>query len=361
MMRKFLKNKGVISVVSLFFITASTINAQESSPAHVGIIYPLSTHGTRAVDYKNNISLHALAGLSGGENGFALYGLAGIIKGNATGFQASGILNQVSGTLQGVQMAGIANLTSNASKGFQFGGVFNQSKGAVQGQMAGTINLAERVNGVQAAGVSNMAKDVKGVQLAGVFNSANELSGSQFAGVFNKAKKVKGIQMAVINVADSSDYTIGLINIIKNGEKRIGISTDENLSSFVTFRSGGRILYGILGVGMNPQYESLRFGIEGGIGAKLVSTDNFRLDAEATSMTLTDFDGSDFSKSGLRILPSVRIAKNIYLYGGPSINYINTDHADGKDIVKLKVWDKQNSKDYEAVNVGFTGGLQLVL
>ncbi|MFC6100708.1 hypothetical protein [Olivibacter domesticus] len=361
MMRKFLKNKSVISSFTLFLLATSTIIAQENSPAHVGIVYPLSTHGSKAADYKNNISLHALAGLSGGENGFALYGVAGIIKGDATGFQASGVLNKVSGTLQGVQMAGVANLTTNASRGFQFAGVFNQTKGAVQGQMAGVVNLADRVNGMQAAGVSNVAKDVKGVQLAGVFNTANEVNGSQFAGVFNKAKKVKGVQMAVINIADSSDYTIGLINIIKNGEKRIGISTDENLSSFVTFRSGGRVLYGILGVGMNPQYESLRFGIEGGIGAKLWSTNNFRLDVEASSMKLTDFDGSDFDKSGLRILPSIRIAKNIYLYGGPSINYINTDHTDGKDIIKLKVWDKQNTTDYEAINVGFTGGLQLVL
>lgn len=361
MMRKFLKDKSVISSFTLFLLATSTIIAQENSPAHVGIVYPLSTHGSKAADYKNNISLHALAGLSGGENGFALYGVAGIIKGDATGFQASGVLNKVSGTLQGVQMAGVANLTTNASRGFQFAGVFNQTKGAVQGQMAGVVNLADRVNGMQAAGVSNVSKDVKGVQLAGVFNTANEVNGSQFAGVFNKAKKVKGVQMAVINIADSSDYTIGLINIIKNGEKRIGISTDENLSSFVTFRSGGRVLYGILGVGMNPQYESLRFGIEGGIGAKLWSTNNFRLDVEATSMKLTDFDGSDFDKSGLRILPSIRIAKNIYVYGGPSINYINTDHTDGKDIIKLKVWDKQNTKDYQAINVGFTGGLQLVL
>lgn len=361
MKRKFFKNKPAITVFSLFLLAASTLSAQESSPAHVGIVYPLSTHGSRAADYKNNISLHALAGLSGGEDGFALYGVAGIIKGDATGFQASGILNKVNGRLRGVQMAGVANLTSDASKGFQFAGVFNQTKGATQGQMAGTINFAERLNGVQAAGVGNVVKDVKGVQLAGVFNTANEVNGSQFAGVFNKAKKVKGIQMAVINIADSSDYTIGLINIIKNGEKRIGISTDENLSSFVTFRSGGRVLYGILGVGMNPQYESLRFGIEGGIGAKLWSTNNFRLDVEATSMTLTDFDGSDFNKSGLRILPSIKIAKNIYLYGGPSINYINTDHEDGKDIIKLKVWDKQNAKDYKALNVGFTGGLQLVI
>ncbi|MGK9116599.1 hypothetical protein [Olivibacter jilunii] len=165
----------------------------------------------------------------------------------------------------------------------------------------------------------------------------------------------------MLNIADSSDYTLGLVNIVKNGEKSIRIGTDEDLSTFASFRSGGQILYGILGIGFNPQYEAIRYGVEGGIGANLLNRTNFRLAAEISSITLTDFDGNYFNKNGLRILPSIKIGPNIYLYGGPSVNYINTDNEDGKKLVKMKIWDKQNSKDYQALNVGFTAGLQLVL
>jgi hypothetical protein len=43
-----------------------------------------------------------------------------------------------------------------------------------------------------------------------------------------------------INIADSSDYSIGIINIIRQGEKGIGVSVDETKTAMVSFRSGGR-------------------------------------------------------------------------------------------------------------------------
>jgi len=361
MKRKACIYKQFILAGALLTSSSSALFAQEDSPAHVGIVYPLSTHGTKAAHYANTISLHTLAGLSGGEKAFALYGAAGIVKGNVTGFQAAGIVNRVTGNLNGIQLAGALNLTGTSTNGLQFAGILNQSKGTTRAQLAGAINSAAYTNGMQAAGLSNISQEVKGIQLAGVLNTANDVQGAQLSGVVNKAKKVKGIQLAVLNIADSSDYPIGLVNLVKNGEMSIGAGTDEDLSTFVTFRSGGRVLYGILGTGFNPQYGRIRYGAEGGIGAKLITNENFRLAAEISSITLTDFDGNYFNKNGLRILPSIKIAKNIYLYGGPSINYINTDNADGKKLVKLKIWDKQRTDDYQAFNVGFTGGLQLVL
>lgn len=361
MERKLFSYKQTLLALTLLIVGSFKLSAQEDSPAHVGIIYPLSTHGGKAANYSNTISLHAIAGLSGGEKAFALYGVAGIVKGNASGLQASGVFNQVSGTLHGVQLAGAVNLAGDAAKGYQFAGLFNQSRGNVHLQLGGVLNTAISTKGLQASGVSNRSKQMDGVQMAGLYNQADNVKGVQIAGVINKAKNVRGIQFGVLNIADSSDYTLGLVNIVKNGEKSIRIGTDEDLSTFASFRSGGRILYGILGIGFNPQYEAIRYGVEGGIGANLLNRTNFRLAAEISSITLTDFDGNHFNKNGLRILPSIKIGPNIYLYGGPSVNYINTDNEDGKKLVKMKIWDKQNSKDYQALNVGFTGGLQLVL
>src|SRR5690554_2344477 len=83
--------------------------AQENRPAHFGLVYPLSTNGVDAASYSNNFSVHAIAGLSGGESGLALYGVGGVIKGNAKGFMSSGIWTDIHGTLEGVQMSGIFN------------------------------------------------------------------------------------------------------------------------------------------------------------------------------------------------------------------------------------------------------------
>ncbi|GAA4794148.1 hypothetical protein GCM10023231_23130 [Olivibacter ginsenosidimutans] len=360
-MKKNAWNHKRIILTAALLTTVFSLFAQENSPAHIGIIYPLSTHGGKAEEYTNHLSLHAIAGLSGGERGLALYGGAGIIKGDAAGLQAAGLWNQVSGTLHGVQLAGVINLAQQANNGVQLAGVVNRSMGSTRAQLAGVSNIAYDANGLQAAGVGNLSGQVNGIQLAGVFNHATDVHGAQLAGVVNKAKQVTGIQLGVVNIADNSDYAIGLINLVKNGERSIGIETDEDLSTFVNFRSGGRVLYGILGIGFNPQYEQIRYGIQGGIGAKLLNTRNFRLAAEINSITLTDFDGHYFSKNGLRILPAIRIANNVYLYGGPSFNYVNTDNEDGKKLVKFELWDRQRKNDYQALNVGFMGGIQLML
>lgn len=46
------------------------------------------------------------------------------------------------------------------------------------------------------------------------------MKGVQFAGLVNVAEEVTGVQFAaLVNVAEESDFPIGIINIIKEGEK----------------------------------------------------------------------------------------------------------------------------------------------
>jgi len=79
--------------------------------------------------------------------------------------------------------------------------------------------------------------------MAGFINVSGN-AGTQIGGFMNIAKKVKGVQIAgFLNIADSSDYPIALINIIRNGERSIGLSTDETLTNLVTFRSGKQIIW----------------------------------------------------------------------------------------------------------------------
>lgn len=357
-----------------FFCIASV--AQEKRPAHIGLVYPLSTNGVDAPSIHNHFSAHAIYGISGGESGLALYGVGGIVKGNGKGLLASGVWTDIHGTLEGVQMSGVFNRTNDASKGSQFAGVLNLTKEAAPVQMAGVLNKASRVDAVQAsgvvnltndlegiqiAGVSNIADKVKGSQIAGVVNVAQQVDGFQLAGVVNKARNVKGVQLAgLLNIADSSDYPIALVNLIKNGEQRVGVSTDEVFNSMVTFRSGGRKLYGILGLGINLDYKTTLYGVESGIGLKLVDRQPFRLDLEAFNVFLADFHGLEYNKSGVRLLPAIGLSNRIYLYGGPSINYTVHD-IDDESLIKLPLWERNPRDLHKSIHVGYTFGIQVKL
>src|SRR5690606_32482735 len=114
-----------LACASLLTFNGFCANAQEKMPAHIGLVYPISTHGFKAPEYTNNLSLHAISGVSGGEMGVAMYGVAGIIKGDGKGLLASGVITHLQGELRGVQMAGVVNKAANAPRGVQLAGVAN--------------------------------------------------------------------------------------------------------------------------------------------------------------------------------------------------------------------------------------------
>jgi hypothetical protein len=394
-----------IALLSAFlFNLLSAAFAQEKSPVHLGIFYPISTHGTEAVNYTNNFSLHVLTGLSGGENGAAIYCLAGMVKGDVKGAQISGLWNNVSGKVIGLQVAGLLNQSSEASEAaqiaglsninlgnsaFQAAGIFNKAKLVNGAQFAGIANIADQIDGIQASGIASLSKSVtgmqvagiasispevdgaqiagiatisktvKGIQIAGLSNVAEQVEGMQIAGLVNKAKTVKGMQIGLINIADSSDVTIGLINIVKNGDHRLGVSVDENFNSFLTLRSGGKRVYGIVGLGTNLEVKDLKYGFEVGLGLNLAETNHFRLDAEGVSKYLTNFEGNDFSKFSFQLLPTLKITRSIHLFAGPSLSYMHSRDLDMVDHTGLTIWDQTHRENYQAALLGFTAGLNV--
>lgn len=394
-----------IALLSTFiFILFSAAFAQEESPAHLGFFYPISTHGTEALNYTNNFSFHVLTGLSGGENGAAIYGLAGMVKGDVKGAQISGLWNNVSGKVIGLQVAGLLNQSSEASEAaqiaglsninlgnsaFQASGIFNKAVLVNGAQFAGISNIADQIDGIQAsgiaslsksvmgmqvagiasispevdggqiAGISSISKSVKGIQIAGLSNVAENVEGVQIAGLVNQAKTVKGMQIGLINIADSSDVTIGLINVVKNGDHRLGVSVDENLNSFLTFRSGGKRVYGIVGLGTNLEVEDFKYGFEVGLGLNLAETNHFRLDAEGVSKYLTDFEGNDFSKFSFQLLPTLKITRSIHLFAGPSLSYMHSSDIEAVDHTGLTIWDETWRENYHAAILGFTAGINV--
>jgi len=359
----------------------------KESNAHIGFIYPLSTNWVDAINYKNRFSVHAIAGVSAAEDGFCASGTANIIRydgngavlagsvnvilDNAKGFQAAGFANfirneaigfqaagfaNITGRSKGLQAGGFANINAGTMRGAQLGGFMNLAKKADGFQGAGFMNIADKVEGTQAAGFCNIAGDVKGVQLSGYFNKAGNVH-SQASGFVNIAKNVKGVQVSgFMNIADSCDFPIGFINISRKGEKFLGITVDDYLTSMITFRSGGKYLYGIVGAGVNFVYEDPAYALEAGIGAHIPLAKHFRINLEMSSTTLSDFWNSVQVNSSFRVMPAVKLGDRFEIFAGPVFHYTFSDDRAYFDSRTNYLWSKAQTGYYQSMHIGGLAG-----
>jgi len=364
--------------IILFFLLSLTASAQPpcKSNIHIGLAYPLSSNWIHAGDYTNYFSLHALLGVSAGERSFCAAGFSNVVRQDATGFIAAGFSNHILNRAEGVQLAGFVNTIRNEANGFtaagfmnitgrvrglQTAGFGNISTSAVNGlQAAGFVNIAAGNATAQISGFANIAEDVEGLQASGFINKAKNVN-TQVGGFINIARQVSGVQIAgFINIADSNDYPIGIVNIIRNGEQNLGVTVDEALTTLVSFRSGGRVLYGILGAGVNLREEKTLYALEAGIGAHIRLSPSFRINLEGTTMTLADFEPGTHFRSSLRVLPAIR-AGRLEFFAGPTINHaIFSDHK-GADLVYGYLWSTDRIDHYHGIYLGATGGVQFQL
>lgn len=375
--------------LSLFSLTsiAQQGGDMKETTAHIGLVYPISTNGTDAINHKNRISLHAIAGVSASEESFCASSVANIVKYNANGFIASGLANvildnasgmQYSGinyigkNAKGIQAAGFANITGN-SVGLQAAGFANVNTGNVRGvQAGGFANIADNVTGFQTAGFASIAKDVTGAQVSGFANVAKNVKGAQVSGFINVAKNVntqvsgfiniaddvKGAQVSgFINIADSCDFPVGFVNISRTGEKLLGMTIDDDLTTMVSFRSGGKYLYGIVGMGANVSYTEPLYAAEFGMGAHIPITKWFRVNAEISSITLTDFWTTVKFNSVQRLLPAIKLGERVEIFAGPTFNYETSDNFTFPKTRKNYLWEKDDLGYHQGMYIGVMGGI----
>lgn len=319
---------GIIISLTVFSLQAQD---RKRTKVHIGLVYPVSSNGSKAGLDTNNLSLNLIAGLSAAEEGVAVAGLSNIVRDHSKGILIAGFSNHVHNRAEGTTVSGFLN-TYGSGKG------------------------------VSVAGFANISGDMKGVQLAGFMNKAGNTS-TQISGFMNIAKKVKGIQIsAFMNVADSSDYPIGFLNLIKNGEKSISASIDDNQTLLLSFRSGGKFLYGILGIGYNVKNDKEVYAFEAGLGAHVLHYNTFRLNLELASTGLTRFKSEETFKSSIRVLPAWRVSSRIELFGGPSLNLINADSEEGRDMVHsyMRRWNSSNSSRFTGIYLGYIAGVQVL-
>ncbi len=340
--------KRHLSILSvLLFAGIPTFAQQSSKKINIGLVPPLSSNWTTASKDTNSFSLNVIAGLSAAETGFAVAGFANFVHHNADGVLVAGFMN-----------------TSGGGHGVEVGGFGNFAKNNSGTQIAGFSNFGGNVSALQVAGFMNVAKNVNGVQIGGFTNVAKNVNGMQIAGFINKAKNVHGTQLAgFINIADTADYQIGFINISKNGEMSLAATIDENQTALLSLRSGGKFLYGIIGVGYNLSNKKDVYAYEAGLGAHIVHADPFRLNAELTSTSLLNFKGLDYYRSAFALLPSIKLGDRIDLFAGPSIVYLQTNSSE--DMMRHKKyissWGGKNGDDFRAFYIGYNAGVAIRL
>ena len=372
--------KIIILIVSLLLFLNVFSQEDKFRPVQINFGFPLSTINMKeAKSYTNAFSINLLVGISKNERSLSLSCLSNIVANDATGLQIAGISNHIgnkgygiavagiantAGFYNGIQIGGISNFTKDSNIGLQIGGIANYS-GSTKGLMLGGIaNITKDSNiGLQIGGIVNYSGSAKGLMLGGISNISGDFTGFQFAGVMNVAKNVKGVQFAsIINIADDSDFPIAFINIIKNGKMGVSLSYDILNNTVLSFRSGGKYTYGILGVGYNAKVnDGSKIMAEAGYGIHIPVNHLFEINNEfkATSVGFSN-DKTCYNFAYL-LAPSVTFWNHYNIFGGVSFNYLNSNYEDSNDLLPKKyLWSKDTNDNAQRMYIGYQIGLQYV-
>ncbi|MFD1770080.1 hypothetical protein [Sphingobacterium suaedae] len=316
------------------------------SPFQMSLTPGLSTHGFFESQVVNNFSLNVIGGSTAGVHGTELAGAFNVNQYDVHGAQFSGVFNVVGGHVRGLQMAGGANVILHNFYGTQIAGIWNNTDTLKRGiQLAGGVNLADGSHGMQTAGIANISRGIAGSQIAGGINIADKVSGIQLAGL--------------LNVADSSDYPIAVFNFIRNGKKEVSIQLDESRLLSAHFRSGGRVLYSMLGLGRYIEHPDMGYAVEFGLGARLLEKRRFALATELVQRSNFNdkFRHQEAQRYALRVIPSVRLTNHWQIYFAPSFNYseATSDLQIGR---QWNVWGDKRNKN--TLHFGGAVGLSFV-
>jgi hypothetical protein len=345
------------------------------SPFQMSITQGLSSQGMFNSQMVNKFSLNLLGGYTAGVDGFEaagvfninqkdvryfqMAGVVNVVGGEARGFQAAGISNKVFKDFTGVQVAGLYNQTLQDVRGIQIAGIINHAGADAGHQIAGLINSGSRIKGMQIAGIANRAESAW-LQLAGISNKASETTHHQVAGLINQAGIVKGVQLAgLINIAEQSDYPIGLLNFIENGKRSLTLQIDESAFSSLVFRSGGRVLYGLLGLG-HGRWSSSMYGLQVGLGGHVVDRPVYSMDVELVSHVISNFEDVNNNISSVNLLNGINISPHLKFVFAPTVNFATVGNDETFYTRRLKLSQAAGKNHRYLLELGATVGLQYV-
>jgi len=274
-------------------------------------------------------SVNLIGGWNYGVRGWEVGYLFNVNEGFVDGLQFTLGVNANMGTLNGLQWAGGLNITEGRIDGGQAAAIANYAGSRVLGgQVAGLVNVA--------------AGEVDGVQISGFYNHAGDgVVGGQFGAVNVSQGAVDGVQAGLINVAESSDFSFGLINVIYGGRTRLEVSTDE--TGFINARllNGGQHFHYLYSVGYRPLGgDGAEWSLGWGLGGHLPIGDGpFFIDLDLIFTALTGYRDAVEPGQGrsARFLGTGRVVlgwdlfDHLTLIGGLSYNTFVSPAGDADD------------------------------
>lgn len=242
--------KTIITLILLVstLLSGSAVSGQDTTyrmfPVNVSLIYPVSIQGLQSVRYEYNFSLNMLTGKTGSIDGFEIGGLVNMNQGNMSGFQVAGIGNITNGDVSGMQIGGVFSIADSLD-GIQINGIFGNCRYA---------------SGVLISGISNVY-NAADVSIAGIANiNEGNQDGLQLAGIINLAREVDGVQIGLLNFADTirNGIPIGLVSFVRKGrydEWSFAVADYMNLA--VSYKLGVKQFYTIYSAGMSLTEDQL--------------------------------------------------------------------------------------------------------
>lgn len=345
--------KFMVSDEALYM--SDNLNVFNWQTAQVSLLPFVGTNDLMNGRTTNNVSLNVIAGYTAGIRGVEFGAVANIIQNSVSGVQAAGVSNVIGKNVNGFQAAGVANMTLGNLKGAQFSGVINLVKGHHTGIMvSGVVNITEGGNNnptvkgikMQLSGVTNIhKKDTANIQISAVYNDADNVFGAQLSAVsnftnqktkgiqlstlFNYSNTLEGIQFGIVNVADTikKGVQIGLINIVKNGYKKLELSSNETFFINAAYKTGGNHLYSFI-TGGYGQFINAGYGL--GYITNHHEKISANIDLMASAVLSSDSKYSIFNGALFKFQFSInyKIARHLTVSVGPSFNIFNVEQGD---------------------------------
>jgi len=340
----------IVAMLTYCEISIAQDTISKRSVLYVGLWPKISTNGKDAEYYTNNLSMNLIFAHSTNERGLGINGLVTMIEKKASGVQISGLGLGVH------KMSGISIAFFNSAT------IHNGL------QISPFLNYSDSLSGIQ-FGCFNRTENLSGMQ-AGFYNNTDSLTDIQF-GYINQSNTVSGLQIGIINLAEQNDYPIGLISIIKNGEKGVSLTFDEMRNFTVGFRSGGRVLFGIIGFGYSFIESTPRFVLECGLGARVNYSHRFRINTELAYSDISKIYGNEtpqpeppetkaltINRTSIRILPTFKIF-NFNIFAGVSVNYMQSSHIENQNLFPHRyLWRNWTRDSLQQLSFGFMAGVQ---
>ncbi|MFT4974663.1 MAG: hypothetical protein ACI8S6_000546 [Myxococcota bacterium] len=327
-------------------LLVATAFGQELTPVEIGgDVVPMVGTSTHSQGNDERAISVNLIGYAGGIDGVELSAVAAIDRLHMHGVQLAGAANLVGADVEGIQAAGAVNIVGQGVDGLQFAGGANIAGGSVDGvqgsgganivgldvdgvQLAGGANITGgSVDGVQGAGGVNITGGVvDGAQLAGGLNIAGGIDGVQIAAANFSGGHVSGAQIGVVNIARTSDFSLGLVNIIWEGRTHVDVWATETGFINAAFKHGGERFHYIYGAGYRPGSGDLPGAWSGmvGMGGHTELTQRLFVDSDVISAYVHDAEaayGLNLLNTA-RLVGGVQLTHRLALLAGPTYNVL---------------------------------------